>query len=314
MDQVDSRPAEAAPGSVAGGRYLLGRRLTGDRRRRVHEAWDVRLERTVALVLVTSTDGTDPDPTLPASPASALHLHRPGLVELYDGGADQSQAFLVCQRVPGPTLEDRLPAMGATELADLVRRLSGTLAPLHRLGAAHGALAPSCIRLGGPSPIIADWGVAALVERWAGPPEDRRYRAPEQDQGETGPAADVHALGRMLRDRGGGLRSRPGREVRALARTMTNPDPRARPGVEEVAAALADVGRRRRPPSRWADLPPRVACAVAAATAAAGLVVGVGSVLPLIESSAGGASALVAPPERSAPPTTTTPPESRLHA
>ncbi|HSK59815.1 MAG TPA: hypothetical protein VK935_12280, partial [Actinomycetospora sp.] len=204
--------------AVAGGRYLLGRRLTADRRRRVHEAWDTRLERTVALTVVTPAGGTDPDPTLPASPAAALHLHRPGLVELYDGGAHRGEMFLVCQRVPGPTLADRLPAMRPTELADLLRRLIGTMAPLHRHGAAHGGLTPACILLGGPLPMIADWGVAALVERWAGPPEDTRYRAPEQDHGEVGPAADVHALGRMLRDASGGLRSRRGRELRALAR------------------------------------------------------------------------------------------------
>jgi hypothetical protein len=131
--------------------YHLGRRLTADRRRRVHEAWDTRLQRTVALVLITPAPGRDPDPTLPTPPGAAVHVHHPGIVELYDGGIHQGELFLVCQRVPGPTLATS--GRRAVDLGALVCRLARTLAPVHRLGAAHGALTPERVLLDGPRPM-----------------------------------------------------------------------------------------------------------------------------------------------------------------
>ncbi|MFC5139848.1 hypothetical protein ACFPK1_16525 [Actinomycetospora rhizophila] len=290
MDQADTRTDEVA------GRYRLGRVLTADRRRRVHEGWDTRLRRAVAVVLVAPAAGTDPDPTLPSSPVTPIHLHRPGLVELYDGGVHGHEVFLICQRVPGPTLASLLTRRWtATQLADLVHRLARTLEPVHRSGAAHGALTPDRVLLGGPRPMIAECGVAALVERWSGLPEDTGYRAPEQSTGHTGSPADVFALGRILLD----ARLRPfstgARDLRALATRMTATEPSARPEIRQVAADLA-VCRDRATNARLR----RPACPVRIATAAAtaaGLVLGATVALGAVEPGAGGGSALVAPRE-----------------
>lgn len=180
--QAATDPAiEDADAPLVGARYRLVRLLTADRRRRVHEAWDTRLQRAVALVLVAPAPGTDPGPTLSLAPTAPVHLHRPGLAELYDGGVHDGEVFLVCQRIPGPTLEQRLSTRWTVpELAELARAVARTLAEVHRHGAAHGALTPGRVLLGGPHPVIAECGVADLVEQWSGLADDSPYRAPEQ--------------------------------------------------------------------------------------------------------------------------------------
>ncbi|MDD7939563.1 hypothetical protein PHK61_14160 [Actinomycetospora lutea] len=293
MDQGDARSDQVA------GRYRLGRLLTADRRRRVHEGWDTRLLRTVAVVLVAPAAGTDPDPTLPPSPVTPVHLHRPGLVELYDGGVHGDEVFLICQRIPGPTLATVLARpWTVVQLADLVHRLARTLEPVHRSGAAHGALTPDRILLGGARPMIAECGVAALVERWSGLPDDTHYRAPEQSAGETGPPADVFALGRILLEARRRAIAPGARDLRVLAARMTATDPAARPDVREVATVLAACRDRAAGDpavrARRTGHPTRV---LAATATAAGLVLGGSAALGAVAPVLGGGSALVAPPE-----------------
>ncbi|GAA4880535.1 hypothetical protein GCM10023203_34400 [Actinomycetospora straminea] len=306
VEQPAATESATADASLVGDRYRLGHLLTADPRRRVHEGWDTRLQRAVALVLVAPAPGTDREPMLPAAPTARLHLHRPGLAELYDGGVHAGELFLVCQRVPGPTLEQRLATRCTVpELADLVRAVAGILAEVHRRGAVHGALTPARVLLGGGHPVVAECGVAGLVEQWSGLADATPFRAPEQATGHTGPAADVHALGRVLLDAPVRRPLSPGaRALRALGRRMTAVAPEQRPDAVEVASTLAAITAASRggPDVAATSLRARrrLARAIGAVAVLGGLVLGASTAGALLGHPAPGGSALVAPPGRPA--------------
>ncbi|GAA4759868.1 hypothetical protein PH189_01555 [Actinomycetospora chibensis] len=306
MDEVDTRVVGDAEGTLIAGRYRLGGLRDADGRRRVHHGWDTRLRRAVAVLLVdrdTSHSAAGPAATEPTLPVTPAHLHRPGLVELYDGGVHGREVFLVCQLVPGPTLATRLEErLDPTELAGLVSRAAEALGPVHRHGAAHGALTPDRVLLGGARPMIAECGLAELVERWSGLPGDAAYRAPEQDGGPARPSSDVYALGRMLLE--ARLRSPWGREaraVRAMARGMTAHDPRVRPTIDEVAVGLASCRDGVRPTPHGAATTARLVRGAAIAVAAGAVVLGATTAAAFDHAPADGASATLAPREQDPP-------------
>jgi hypothetical protein len=136
----------------------------------------------------------------------------------------------------------------------LAEALAG-LAAAHRRGLWHGLLGPGSLWLGGAAParLIADCprdprvvvvgcGAASLLGRGAraaalttaaaGP-----WAAPELRRGRTGPAADVWAVGAVVR----ALVAGPSPELGELLDRLQAAQPEARPGAMEAEAAAREL-------------------------------------------------------------------------
>jgi serine/threonine-protein kinase len=182
----------------------------------------------------------------------AARLCHPNVVQVFDAGDDDDgQPYLVMEYVDGGTVADRLArhgGFGADELTALAAQLSDGLAQAHAHGIVHRDVKPHnvLLRRDGVAK-LTDFGIARAVEE-RGLTEIGAvlgtvpYMAPEQAAGRTaGPAADVYALGALLRHVAAGPLPP---ELTTLVGAALADDPAARPSAAEVhdrLAALAEA-------------------------------------------------------------------------
>ncbi|MDT8914514.1 protein kinase domain-containing protein [Amycolatopsis sp. PS_44_ISF1] len=261
--------------SVVAGRYELGERLGEGATARVHRAHDRVLNRTVAVKLFhpgTVELGRDRR----AQEVQALQaLRHPGLVRLYAAGTDEGHAYLVMQLAEGPNLASRLRGgpLPAGEVTELGAQLAEALAHVHAHHVTHRDLKPANILLTGGQALIADFGVARLVDATrvtasGATVGTAAYLAPEQVLGEhPGAPADVYALGLVLLECLTGAREYEGTPAESAVvrlhrqphvpddlpeglastlRAMTAREPEQRPTAAAVTRALrGDAGEAR---------------------------------------------------------------------
>ncbi|MFE0027203.1 protein kinase [Amycolatopsis sp. NPDC059021] len=271
-------PFEPPPPALFAERYALGKQLGEGATAKVYRAQDWLLDRTVAVKLFHP--GTVAVSTYRRSQeVQALSAMRhPGLVSLYDAGVSDGRAYLAMRFVDGPNLAERLRGgpLPPPMLTQLGADLADALAHVHAHGVTHRDLKPANILLADDRPLIADFGVARLIDatRVTEPGAvvgTAAYLAPEQVLGERPqPPVDVYALGLVLLECLTGEREYPGTPAeaaitrlhrrpripdglpKALAgtlRAMTAAHPEERPTAADVALALRE-GRDLDPPRR----------------------------------------------------------------
>lgn len=270
------------PPDLIAGRYEVERLVGTGGTARVYRAVDRLLRRAVAVkvyehrVVAVEQLRRARERTVQAS------IDHPGVVALFDSGADGGRPYLVMQLVEGEDLAERLLAgpLGADEVVELATQLAEALAHVHAQRVVHRDLKPANILLGPDGPLISDFGIAheldsthitgtGLVTGTAA------YLAPEQILGERAePSTDVYALGLILIECLTGEREYPGTLAESamarlhrspripaglpdpLAHTlsrMTAREPADRPGAEQIPQLLREsvvVGTRGR--RRWA--------------------------------------------------------------
>ena len=222
----------------------VGKRLGAGGFGTVYEAVDVVLERAVAIKFLHPHLVADPRRTRTFFDEARLlaRLGHPGVVHVYD--LDAERHVCVMELCAEGSLAERLKLSGcltAPVAFSLLRRVTRTLADVHREGIAHGDLKPENLLFrAGLDLVIADFGVGAAG---AGTPG---YRAPEQARGEAPtPRADLFTLGcilaQMLTARPDPpLDALPGPEG-ALVRRLCAPKPADRPAdadalLQEIAS------------------------------------------------------------------------------
>ena len=210
------RSAAGTGGSaVAGGRqigrYELRRELGRGAQAVVWLAHDPRLQRDVALKLLSAhADAATRDEWLNEARACSTLKH-PNVVPVFEADEDAGQPYLVFEYVEGGTLSAMLktrPRLPARQAVGLMLGVLDALAAAHDEGIVHCDLKPSNILLGGDGrPRVMDFGIAARVQRGndRAEPHDGRivgtpgYISPEAARGEAPqPAMDVFAAGVML--------------------------------------------------------------------------------------------------------------------
>jgi tRNA A-37 threonylcarbamoyl transferase component Bud32 len=268
--------ADGPSGTLVADRYVLLDRLGSGGAAVVHEAYDTRLDRGVALKLLRE-DSTEPrERQRFISEARLLGSlsHHPHLVQVLDAGVDGDRPFLALELVRGRTLVDELAdGVDADRLAAIGADLAEALAHVHAAGIVHRDLKPGNVLVAADGSVkLADFGIARLVD------DTRRqtrtgclvgtvaYLAPEQVAGELATTAvDVYALGLVLLEALTGTRAYAGTSVesalarlsrqpdvpeslppgwRALLQAMTTRDPAARPTAEQVATGLRAIDAR----------------------------------------------------------------------
>jgi len=203
---------------VVEGKYRLERVIGRGGMGAVYEATDLRLNRRVALKVMTGHligSGTALRRFAREAQASA-RLEHPNIVRVYDyGPLGNDSAYLVMEHVQGVTWSDEIGRLGAFPLplaADALDQVLDGVEAAHAAGILHRDLKPSNLMLRRPKeegPVqvkILDFGLAKVRELAFADPKSLTaqgvtlgtfgYMAPEQLLGEeVDERADVYSLG-----------------------------------------------------------------------------------------------------------------------
>lgn len=206
-----------AIGAVIDGKYRVDAVIGQGGMGAVFRAWDVRLERPVAIKVVRADLLSDPDSRARFRRESQIvaRLQHPSVVTVFDYGTlPDGAAFLVMEFVPGEDLRQLMKREGRLAIArtaDLLHGICAGVESAHKSGVFHRDLKPENILLpeSGTGPKVLDFGVAKLTTA-AGTTDGATltvggtivgtpaYMSPEQLRGDGVDArTDVFSLGVM---------------------------------------------------------------------------------------------------------------------
>jgi tetratricopeptide (TPR) repeat protein/predicted Ser/Thr protein kinase len=145
VTEPESRGAGVGPGTMLGGRYAVGDRLGEGGMAWVYLAYDVRLQRSVAVkILKAHADGAAETRILREARAMA-QLGHPNVLPVFDVGNDEGRSFIVMEYVAGVTLRAWTTIAPRTR-AELLRVLAGAargLEAAHAAGFVHRDFKPA---------------------------------------------------------------------------------------------------------------------------------------------------------------------------
>jgi serine/threonine-protein kinase len=228
-------------------RYEVDRALGQGAMGSVYLARDTILDRVVAVKVLADHLAADEDfrRRFVQEARLAARLCHPNVVQVFDAGDDEGRPFLVMEYVDGVTVADRLTGdrrFAGEELLALAAQLAAGLAQAHAEGIVHRDVKPHnvLLRRDGVAK-LTDFGIARAVEE-RGLTQIGTvlgtvpYMAPEQAAGRAvGPAADVYALGALIRAVAAGPLPAG---LASLVDTALASDPAARPSAAEVHGRL----------------------------------------------------------------------------
>jgi len=202
------------PVTGGGSRIIGGYEIEGELGRGgmgvVYRAWQRKLNRLVALKMLTGYYGPPELKRFFAEAETAAALHHANIVHIYDVGEHEGAPFFAMEHVEGGSLADRLRTGTPTaqETAQLLIPVARALDFAHENNVVHRDMKPANILLDPQGvPKVTDFGIAkrltaesALTLSGAiiGTPV---YMAPEQARGtsrDVGAAADIYSLGAIL--------------------------------------------------------------------------------------------------------------------
>lgn len=191
------------------GRYRLESRLGYGGMSTVHLAFDLRLERRVAVKLLAEHLAEDPTfvSRFQREAQAAARLVHPNIVQVFDSGLDERahQHFIVMEYIEGQSCAEILRDRGWLEVqqaASIIEQACEGLDYAHRHGVVHRDVKPGNLLRSVEGEIkLADFGIAKATEQSSitqvgSVLGTAAYLAPEQARGEeAGPPADLYALG-----------------------------------------------------------------------------------------------------------------------
>jgi len=241
---ADDAPGDPTSDTRRLGPFRLLRRIGAGGFGVVHEAWDTRLNRAIAIKILRES-GTDARAKLLAEARASAGLEHRAFVRIIDVFEDESQVALVMELVRGHTLSalrQRGPMPVATAL-DLVQQVARAMSTAHTSGRIHGDLKPANLMVGTDGQVrILDFGLARDLPRTMAAKGDDAdgggtlaYMAPELLLGQAPHVgSDVYALGMILAELIGAARPFTGLEGGMLAHEIVH-------GRSSPADALTDL-------------------------------------------------------------------------
>ncbi|HNX95336.1 MAG TPA: serine/threonine-protein kinase [Holophaga sp.] len=172
-----SDPDPAAPilseGTVLAGRFLIEQLAGSGGMGEVYKAFDILLERFVALKFLLDK-GQETPTHLRRFRQEALalaHLNHPHVCQLYDFVSTEKGSFLAIEWVEGQTLDQSDPDMPMEEKLGLLLQVSEGLAAAHAKGMIHRDLKPLNLMVNKEGQIkILDFGLARFASMDEGSP------------------------------------------------------------------------------------------------------------------------------------------------
>ncbi|WP_426560798.1 Stk1 family PASTA domain-containing Ser/Thr kinase [Angustibacter sp. McL0619] len=208
---MDVSVADPLVGQLLDGRYAVRSRIAKGGMATVYLALDERLDREVAVKVMSPALVDDEDfvRRFTREARSAARLNHHGIVQVFDQGTDGDIVFLAMEYVPGRTLRDLMRERGplsAGEAFDLMEPVLEALAAAHRAGIVHRDVKPENVLIADDGRVkVADFGLARAVD--AGTAHSQTglllgtvsYLAPEQvERGVADARSDVYAAGVVL--------------------------------------------------------------------------------------------------------------------
>jgi tetratricopeptide (TPR) repeat protein/predicted Ser/Thr protein kinase len=200
-------PGAHEPGSVLGDRYRIDEFLGFGGMGSVYKAFDLELEREVALKVIRPHMADDPNVLARFKQEIILSrevTHR-NVVRIFDLGQADDTRFISMEFIEGTTLHGLLKERGplpAEEAIEIVEQVCLALDAAHQQGVVHRDLKPANIMIEpGGRVVVMDFGIARSLESSGmtqtgallGTPD---YMSPEQVKGESVDArSDLFALG-----------------------------------------------------------------------------------------------------------------------
>lgn len=190
-------------GSILLDRYRIDARLGSGGMGTVYRAYDQRLEREVAIKVLSNTDlGTQGRTRLLKEARAVAKLNHPNIVTVYDAQEDQGLSFVVMELVRGKTLREAKPTE-LSEIIALTRQICSALDHAHNAGIIHRDLKPENIMLVGSRVKLMDFGLARSTRdeffQDGGIVGTPAYIAPEQLKENASDArSDLYSLGILL--------------------------------------------------------------------------------------------------------------------
>jgi len=180
----------------------------------VYRARQLQANRLVALKMIRAVEHASPTERLrfQIETEAVARLQHPHIVQLYDAGEVRGQPFFSLEFCDGGTLTEQLKKQRPSprEAAGLIETLARAMHYAHLRGVVHRDLKPGNVLLAGAERVakITDFGLAKRIDAEAREVSQSgmimgtgAYMAPEQAAGkvrDTGPSADVYALGALL--------------------------------------------------------------------------------------------------------------------
>jgi Tol biopolymer transport system component len=216
----------------------------------VYRARDTRLERTVAVKVLSAAMSSSPEvrQRFEREAKTISKLSHPHICALYDVGREGQTDYLVMELLEGETLTERL-AKGAVPVDQTLRygqEIAGALDKAHRQGIVHRDLKPGNVMLTKSGVKLLDFGLAKGFE---GPKEQGnltslptrqgltqegtilgtfQYMAPEQLEGKDADArTDIFAFGATLYEMATGKKAFSGATQASLIGAILHMEPQS---------------------------------------------------------------------------------------
>jgi len=267
-------PAPDRAGSRVGG-YELRERLGAGGTGEVYRARDTRLDRDVALKILSEAFASDPGKTrrFEREARAASALNHPNIVTVHEVGSAGSTSYIAMELVEGKTLRELLGTgpLSVNTLVDFARQIANGLAKAHEAGIVHRDLKPENVMVTESGLVkILDFGLAKRMpfEGEAGSVETTQtqegsivgtvgYMSPEQAAGGLVDfRSDQFSLGSILYEMATGRRAfeRPTRveSLAAIIREEPEPIERAHPQVPAPLRWLVERCLAKDPEDRYA--------------------------------------------------------------
>jgi serine/threonine-protein kinase len=236
------------------GPYVVEARLGAGGMGEVYRARDTRLDRTVALKILSPDLAGDAQfrERFTREARAVAALNHPHICTVYDtgettvsGSSSRPVQFLAMEYVDGETLASRLSRgpLPAAEALPIAVQLARALAQAHRAGIVHRDLKPANVMLSKGSAKLLDFGLAKHAGAGSNDLTSAgvvlgtlQYMAPEQLAGQPADArTDIFALGAVLYEMLTGKRSFAGVPVAAAAGAATEPIATPLSGIQSPA-------------------------------------------------------------------------------
>ncbi|WP_112138803.1 Stk1 family PASTA domain-containing Ser/Thr kinase [Glycomyces dulcitolivorans] len=257
-------------GALVDGRYRLRRLIAQGGMADVYEADDERLDRTVAVKMITAGRKGGFDLKAFTHEARTIaRLSHPNVVAVFDQGIHDGLPYVVMEYVPGTTLRDllnRRRRLRIEEAVELCAQLLDGLQAAHDAGLVHRDIKPENILLKnggrGDRVKVVDFGLAEAVhgDRDTGGPlvATAAYVAPELVGGKPATtASDVYSTAILLYELLTGEVPFDGPDSGQVARRHVEedvPSPQLKaPDVPEGLAELVVAASARKPGQRPVD-------------------------------------------------------------
>ena len=256
-------------GTVVDGRYRIVARLARGGMATVYEAVDTRLDRTVALKVMTPALAEDAEfiARFRREARAAAQLSHPHVVAVYDQGEADGVPYLAMEFISGRTLRDVLRDYGALTPEQALTILDPVLEALsaaHDAGFVHRDVKPENILISDDGRVkVTDFGLARAVTNVTSATQGMligtvAYLSPEHvERGDADARSDVYGAGICLFEMVTGQVPFAAENPLTVAYQHVNADvPPAsslRPAIPPDVDAVVATATRRDPDARYPD-------------------------------------------------------------